>query len=88
MKSKTTKILFITYKEDNTKSPIMVFDNSLSDDNIKDLIFDYFKTDADLVERYDDSDLKDAAEIIVNGSDSWDNVTEEYYLDSVILYYM
>ena len=58
MKSKLNKVFFVTYNDDNTKSPIMVFDNSLSNDDMKELIYNHFKEDDCLAECYDYEDLE------------------------------
>lgn len=87
MKSKLNKVFFVTYNDDNTKSPIMVFDNSLTNDNMKELIFGRFKGDECLTECYEDEDLKRAAKIIVDCNDVWNSGTEEYYIEDVTEYY-
>lgn len=87
MKSKLNKVFFVTYNDDNTKSPIMVFDNSLTNDNMKELIYGHFKGDDCLTECYDDADLEKAAKIIVDGNDSWNSGTEEYFIEDVTEYY-
>lgn len=88
MKSKLNKVFFVTYSDDNTKSPIMVFDNSLTNDNMKELIYGYFKDDDCLTECYDDADLQKAAQIIVDGNDCWENETEEYFIEEVTEFYL
>ena len=87
MKSKLNKVFFVTYNDDDTKFPIMAFDNSLSNDNMKELIYSHFKDDECMREIYDDEDLKKAAEIIVENNELWSNGEEDYYVEDVTEYY-
>ncbi len=88
MKSKLNKVFFVTYNDYNKKSPIMVFDNSLTDDKIKELILQWFRDDDDIVELYDDDIIVKATEVIVSGHDSWSFDTEDYYIEDVTEYYL
>ena len=88
MKSKLNKVFFVTDNDDNTKSPIMVFDNSLIDDDIKKLILNYFRNDEIISDYYDDDILVKAVEVIVDGYDSWGFDSKEYYIEDVTEYYL
>lgn len=87
MKAKLNKVFFVTYNDDNTKSPLMIFDQSLITKDIEKLVFKHLNNDDCLRECYDDADLKNAANIIANG-DSWNSGTEEYYIEAVTEYYL
>lgn len=86
MNKKINHVFFVTYNNDNTKSPLLSLDDTLTNEEKEKVIFEHLRNDPEINEKYTIKELENAAKTIVN-NDFWQHNNEEYYLEEVTCFF-